>query len=119
MPITPDHFRIFAVLAALPILIIALPGFIGYTLQVSITKTRIFCRFLKDFLTDKMQKLPIIRIDSIPFGQLMYGTLAKCGQCHSYLDTVATPEFCITQCLEFFPSKECIPECFQDCKPMH
>ena len=28
--------------------------------------------------------------------------------------TVTTPQFCITHCLECFPSKKCIPELFQD-----
>ena len=39
---------------------------------------------------------------------------AKCSLCDTFLYIVETPQFCSTQCLEYFNSKECIPERFQD-----
>ena len=42
----------------------------------------------------------------------MNGPHTKCSLCDTFLCIVATvtPQFCITQCLECFPPKECIPD---------
>ena len=56
----------------------------------------------------------VVRVVSRPFGVSMDGPHAKCSLCDTFLCIVATPQFCITQCLECFPPKECIPERFQE-----
>ena len=67
-----------------------------------------------------MKKFLVVKVVSRPFGRQVRRTNgwahAKCSLCDNFQYIVAKPQFCITQCLECFPPKEChgIPERFQD-----
>ena len=56
----------------------------------------------------------VVRVVSRPFGVPKDWPHAKCCLFDTFLCIVTTPQFCITQCLECSPPKECIPECFQE-----
>ena len=66
-----------------------------------------------------MEKFCLVRILSMPFGVQMDGPHAKCSSYDTFLYIVAMHQFCITQCLECLPPKECIPERFQDFLQAH
>ena len=74
-----------------------------------------FSSWLKSRTSNEEMKIfRVVRVVSRPFGLPMDGPRAKCSLCDTVLCIVVTPQFCITQCLECFPPKECIPQRFQE-----
>ena len=91
------------------------------TLATPIALDRLFLMFSVDFcswlknrsLNEEMKMFRVVKGVSRPFGIPMDGPKQK-GLCDTFLCIMATPQFCITQCLECFPPKKCIPERFQE-----
>ena len=74
-----------------------------------------FCSLLQNHsMYEAIKMFRVVRIVRRPFGVPMDWPHAKCSLCDIFLYIVAAPQLFITQCLECFPPKECIPERFQD-----